>query len=69
MQDGEIFIKGPQVMKGYLNSLEQTREILDAEGWLHTGDIGRYDEDGFFFVVDRVKELIKYKASRWHQLN
>jgi acyl-CoA synthetase (AMP-forming)/AMP-acid ligase II/enoyl-CoA hydratase/carnithine racemase len=62
MQDGEILLKGPQVMKGYLNSLEQTRQMLDEDGWLHTGDIGRYDDDGFFYVVDRVKELIKYKG-------
>jgi acyl-CoA synthetase (AMP-forming)/AMP-acid ligase II/enoyl-CoA hydratase/carnithine racemase len=62
MQDGELFIKGPQIMKGYLNSLEQTRQMLDEDGWLHTGDIGRFDEDGFCYVVDRVKELIKYKG-------
>ena len=59
---GEIWVRGPQVMKGYLNCAEATAQTLDAEGWLHTGDIGYADEDGYFYVVDRAKELIKYKA-------
>jgi acyl-CoA synthetase (AMP-forming)/AMP-acid ligase II len=61
-QEGEICIRGPQVMKGYLNRPEATAAMIDGEGWLHTGDIGYLDEDGCFFVVDRVKELIKYKG-------
>jgi acyl-CoA synthetase (AMP-forming)/AMP-acid ligase II len=61
-QDGEIWIRGPQVMRGYLNRPQETRATVDAEGWLHTGDIGHADADGHFFIVDRLKELIKYKG-------
>ncbi|WP_351227022.1 4-coumarate--CoA ligase family protein [Streptomyces sp. NPDC002133] len=61
-EEGEIAIRGPQVMKGYLGRPEATADMIDAEGWVHTGDIGRVDEDGWLFVVDRVKELIKYKG-------
>jgi acyl-CoA synthetase (AMP-forming)/AMP-acid ligase II len=61
-EDGEIWIRGPQVMTGYLNDPEATARTLDADGWLHTGDIGHVDEDGYFYVVDRLKELIKYKG-------
>jgi acyl-CoA synthetase (AMP-forming)/AMP-acid ligase II len=59
---GELCIRGPQVMKGYLNRPQATAATIDAEGWLHTGDIGYADEDGHFFIVDRAKELIKYKG-------
>ena len=61
-ETGEICVRGPQVMKGYLNRPEETAQTIDPEGWLHTGDIGYADEDGYFWVVDRVKELIKYKG-------
>jgi acyl-CoA synthetase (AMP-forming)/AMP-acid ligase II len=60
--DGELWIRGPQIMRGYLNQPEETADCIDSEGWYHTGDVGYVDEDGFFFIVDRVKELIKYKA-------
>lgn len=59
---GEVWIQGPQVMKGYLNRPEATARTVDAERWLHTGDIGYVDEDGCLYVVDRAKELIKYKG-------
>jgi acyl-CoA synthetase (AMP-forming)/AMP-acid ligase II len=61
-QDGELCFRGPQVMVGYLNRPEETAQMVDAEGWLHSGDIGHVDDDGYFYVVDRVKELIKYKG-------
>jgi acyl-CoA synthetase (AMP-forming)/AMP-acid ligase II len=60
--EGEICVRGPQVMKGYLNRPDATAAMIDEDGWLHTGDIGYADEDSCFFIVDRVKELIKYKA-------
>jgi acyl-CoA synthetase (AMP-forming)/AMP-acid ligase II len=61
-QDGEIWIRGPQVMKGYLNNPEATRYSIDSEGFFHTGDIGHIDEHDQYFIVDRLKELIKYKG-------
>jgi acyl-CoA synthetase (AMP-forming)/AMP-acid ligase II len=61
-QVGEIYVRGPQIMKGYLNRSDETKEAIDEEGWLRTGDIGYADPDGNFYIVDRVKELIKYKG-------
>jgi acyl-CoA synthetase (AMP-forming)/AMP-acid ligase II len=59
---GELWVRGPQVMSGYLNNPDATAATLDADGWLHTGDVAYVDEDGYFYIVDRLKELIKYKG-------
>ncbi|MDG2113760.1 MAG: AMP-binding protein, partial [Actinomycetota bacterium] len=59
---GELWVRGPQVMTGYLNNAEATAETIDAEGWLHTGDIAVIDEHQHVSIVDRLKELIKYKG-------
>jgi acyl-CoA synthetase (AMP-forming)/AMP-acid ligase II len=56
---GELWVRGPQVMQGYLNRPEDTAAVLDGDGWLRTGDLGMVDPDGNVFVVDRLKELIK----------
>jgi acyl-CoA synthetase (AMP-forming)/AMP-acid ligase II len=59
---GELWMRGPNIMKGYLNNEEATRETIVDDGWLRTGDVAVIDEDGYFAIVDRVKELIKYKG-------
>jgi len=55
---GELAVKGPQVMKGYWNMPEETDNVMDADGWLYTGDIAQADETGFFYIVDRKKDMI-----------
>lgn len=61
-EEGEICFRGPQMSLGYLNELQKTRETIDQNGWFHTGDVGYYDEDGKFYIVDRIKEMIKVKG-------
>jgi 4-coumarate--CoA ligase len=60
--EGELWVRGPQVMKGYLNNPEATASTIDEDGWLHTGDIATIDSDGYVAIVDRLKELIKFKG-------
>ncbi|KAJ3113929.1 hypothetical protein HK100_001844 [Physocladia obscura] len=61
-KEGELWIRGPNVMKGYHNNPKATAESIDQDGWFHTGDIAIVDENGLFYIVDRLKELIKYKG-------
>ncbi|KAK9066421.1 hypothetical protein SSX86_013743 [Deinandra increscens subsp. villosa] len=62
MQQGELWLRGPMIMKGYVRDNEATAATMDSEGWLKTGDLCYFNSDGFLFIVDRLKELIKYKA-------
>jgi acyl-CoA synthetase (AMP-forming)/AMP-acid ligase II len=59
---GELMVKGPQVMKGYWNNPKETAACLTPDGWLHTGDVARFDEDGYLYLIERLKEMIKYKG-------
>lgn len=61
-ETGELWFKGPNVMAGYLGNEEATRETIDDQGWLHTGDLAQVDTNGCVYIVDRLKELIKYKG-------
>jgi long-chain acyl-CoA synthetase len=59
---GEVVVQGPQVMKGYWKRPEETAECLSEDGWLRTGDVGHLDEDGYLYLLERKKEMIKYKG-------
>lgn len=61
---GELWLRGPSIMKGYHNNLEATKNSINEDGFFKTGDVAMIDKDGFYWIVDRRKELIKYKASK-----
>eukprot|EP01098_Paradermamoeba_levis_P015699 TRINITY_DN8110_c0_g2_i1.p1 TRINITY_DN8110_c0_g2~~TRINITY_DN8110_c0_g2_i1.p1 ORF type:complete len:552 (-),score=193.69 TRINITY_DN8110_c0_g2_i1:75-1676(-) len=61
-EEGELIVIGPNIMKGYLNNDKETQKTIDKEGFLHTGDVAKVDKDGYFYITDRVKELIKVKG-------
>nr|KAG5699936.1 hypothetical protein BaRGS_018235 [Batillaria attramentaria] len=61
---GEVCMRGPVLMRGYHKNPEATRQTIDRNGWMHTGDVGRFDADGFVYISDRLKELIKYKGEQ-----
>jgi PAS domain S-box-containing protein len=64
---GEVWVRGPQVMKGYVNDPDATRRVIDGEGWLHTGDIGYADGDGYLYVLDRAKDQLKFRGLRYRE--
>ncbi len=64
-KDGEVLVRGKNVMLGYYNKPEETAKALDAEGWYHTGDVGYEDEDGHFYITDRLKDLFKLSSGKY----
>ncbi|KAL2901213.1 4-coumarate--CoA ligase-like 6 [Bienertia sinuspersici] len=66
---GELLLRGPGVMKGYLHSRDATRLTIEEDGWLHTGDIVYFDNDGYLYIIDRLKDIIKYKGFQVCALN
>jgi long-subunit acyl-CoA synthetase (AMP-forming) len=59
---GELCFRGPLIMKEYKMNVGETSKAIDSDGWLHSGDLGYYNGDGYFYIVDRLKELIKYQG-------
>ncbi len=64
-KDGEVLIRGKNIMQGYFNKPEETAKVLDADGWYHTGDVGYKDEDGHFYITDRMKDLFKLSNGKY----
>ena len=64
-KDGEVLIRGKNVMQGYFNKPEETAKVLDADGFYHTGDVGYKDEDGHFYITDRMKDLFKLSNGKY----
>ncbi|CAN5602765.1 AMP-dependent synthetase/ligase [soil metagenome] len=64
-KDGEVLIRGKNIMLGYYNKPEETAKVLDADGWYHTGDVGYEDEDGHFYITDRIKDLFKLSNGKY----